>query len=69
MRSVCPGGWLIKSPVSSPCPPVALVAGSAPFDPQDLLDALGPKRGILYFYLLLARLDARGEIGRASFEN
>lgn len=48
---------------------IALVAGSAPFDAQSVLDALGPQRGMLYFYLLLARLEARGEIGRASFEN
>ncbi len=46
---------------------IALVAGSAPFDAQCVLDALGPQRGMLYFYLLLARLEARGEIGRPSF--
>ena len=43
---------------------IALVAGSAPFNAQAVLDALGPQRGMLYFYLLLARLEARGEIGR-----
>lgn len=48
---------------------IALVAGSAPFDAQSVLDALGAQRGMLYFYLLLARLEARGEIDRASFEN
>lgn len=48
---------------------IALVAGSPPFDAQSVLDALGPQRGMLYFYLLLARLEVRGEIGRASFEN
>lgn len=48
---------------------IALVAGSAPFDSQAVLTALGPQRGMLYFYLLLARLEARGEIGRPSFEN
>ncbi|MGI9090486.1 MAG: DNA-3-methyladenine glycosylase family protein [Gemmatimonadaceae bacterium] len=48
---------------------IALVAGSTPFDAQSVLDALGPQRGMLYFYLLLARLEARGEIGRASFKN
>ncbi|HEY5087350.1 MAG TPA: hypothetical protein VII66_08350 [Gemmatimonadaceae bacterium] len=47
---------------------IALVAGSAPFDAQSVLAALGPQRGMLYFYLLLARLEARGEIGRPSFE-
>ncbi|MGI8546311.1 MAG: DNA-3-methyladenine glycosylase family protein, partial [Gemmatimonadaceae bacterium] len=39
---------------------IALVAGSAPFDTQSVLNALGPQRGMLYFYLLLARLEARG---------
>jgi DNA-3-methyladenine glycosylase II len=47
---------------------IALVAGSAPFNTQAVLDALGPQRGMLYFYLLLARLESRGEIGRPSFE-
>ncbi len=47
---------------------IALVAGSAPFDAQSVLNALGPQRGMLYFYLLLARLQARSEIGRPSFE-
>ncbi|MGI8548511.1 MAG: DNA-3-methyladenine glycosylase 2 [Gemmatimonadaceae bacterium] len=43
------------------------VAGSMPFDAQSVRNALGPQRGMLYFYLLLARLEARGEIGQASF--
>jgi DNA-3-methyladenine glycosylase II len=47
---------------------IALVTGSAPFDVQSLLYDLGQQRGMLYFYLLLARLEARGEIGRPSFE-
>jgi len=47
---------------------IALVAGSAPFDAQAVLNALGPQRGMLYFYLLLARLEARDEIGRPSFQ-
>ena len=47
---------------------LALVAGSAPLDTQAVLNTLGPQRGMLYFYLLLARLEARGEIGRPSFE-
>jgi len=46
---------------------VALVAGSAPHDVQRVLDALGPQRGMLYFHLLLGRLEARGDIGRQSF--
>ncbi len=48
---------------------MALVAGPGPLDAQSVLDALGAQRGMLYFYLLLARLEGRGEIGRASFEN
>jgi DNA-3-methyladenine glycosylase II len=46
---------------------IALVAGSAPPDVQRVLDALGPQRGMLYFHLLLGRLEARGDIGRHSF--
>ena len=47
---------------------IALVAGSEPFDAPTVLRTLGSQRGMLYFYLLLARLRARNEIGRASFE-
>lgn len=47
---------------------VALIAGSAPFDAQHVLKTLGPQRGMLYFHLLLGRLEACGEIGRQSFE-
>ena len=47
---------------------VALIAGSAPFDAQHVLKTLGPQHGMLYFHLLLGRLEARGEIGRQSFE-
>ena len=47
---------------------VALIAGSAPFDAQHVLKTLGSQRGMLYFHLLLGRLEARGEIGRQSFE-
>ncbi len=46
---------------------LAFVAGAVPFDIGRVLTALGPERGMLYYHLLLARLDARGEIGRASF--
>ncbi len=45
---------------------LAMVAGSAPFDVPAVLDALGPQRGMLYYHLLLARLDTRGEVGRPS---
>jgi DNA-3-methyladenine glycosylase II len=48
---------------------IALVAGSAPFDVERVLNALGSQRGMLYFHLLLGRLEARGEIGRSSFES
>lgn len=44
---------------------LALVAGR-PLDASAIADALGPQRGMLYFCLLLARLDSRGEIGRVS---
>jgi len=47
---------------------IALVAGSSTFDVPSVLTVLGEQRGMLYFYLLLARLEARGEIGRPSFE-
>lgn len=47
---------------------IALVSGSDSFDSPSVLTALGEQRGMLYFYLLLARLEARGEIGRPSFE-
>lgn len=46
---------------------IALAAGGAPLDMQRLLDALGPQRGMLYFHLLLGRLEARGDVGRQSF--
>lgn len=36
-------------------------------DPAAIAEALGPQRGMLYFCLLLSRLEARGEIGVASF--
>ena len=47
---------------------VALIAGSAPFDAERVLKDLGPQHGMLYFHLLLGRLEARGELGRQSFE-
>lgn len=45
---------------------VALVAGSAPVAIGDALDLVGEECGMLDYYLLLARLEARGEIGRVS---
>ena len=47
---------------------IAFVAGPEPLDVPRVLNDLGAQRGMLYFHLLLARLDARAEIGRASFE-
>jgi len=43
---------------------IALVADSSPFDVQHVLHTLGPQRGMLYYHLLLGRLEARGELGR-----
>ena len=45
---------------------LAFVAGAVPLDIDRVLTALGPERGMLYYHLLLARLEARGEIGRVS---
>jgi DNA-3-methyladenine glycosylase II len=47
---------------------IAFVAGPEPLDVPRVVNDLGPQRGMLYFHLLLARLDARAELGRASFE-
>jgi DNA-3-methyladenine glycosylase II len=45
---------------------LALVAGSATFDVGKILDALSPQQGMLYYHLLLARLEARGELAEMS---
>ncbi|HEX6965033.1 MAG TPA: hypothetical protein VF166_04470 [Gemmatimonadaceae bacterium] len=42
---------------------LALVARDAPLDVDEVLSSLGAQRGMLYFHLLLARLEARGEGG------
>jgi DNA-3-methyladenine glycosylase II len=44
---------------------LALVAGER-VDAGSVVETLGSQRGMLYFCLLLARLEARGEIGSAS---
>jgi DNA-3-methyladenine glycosylase II len=44
---------------------LTLVAGKR-VDAGPVLESLGSQRGMLYFCLLLARLESRGEIGRAS---
>ncbi len=45
---------------------LALVAGPVPLDVARVLEALRPQQGMLYYHLLLARLEARGEVGCAS---
>jgi DNA-3-methyladenine glycosylase II len=45
---------------------LALVAGSGPVDVEGVLDTLRPQQGMLYYHLLLARLETRNELGRAS---
>lgn len=45
---------------------LTLVAGLAPLNVEQILFALGPQKGMLYYHLLLARLEARQELGRAS---
>jgi DNA-3-methyladenine glycosylase II len=47
---------------------LALIGGSAPLHVERALDALGQRRGMLYYHLLLARLEAREELGRPSCE-
>jgi DNA-3-methyladenine glycosylase II len=44
---------------------LAFVAGPTHLDIDEVLAALGAQRGMLY-YLLLARLELRGDLGRAS---
>ncbi len=45
---------------------LALVAGPEVLDVVSIIEALRPQQGMLYYHLLLARLEARGEVGRAS---
>jgi DNA-3-methyladenine glycosylase II len=45
---------------------LALVAGGVTLDVASALSALPPQQGMLYYHLLLARLEARGDVGRAS---
>jgi DNA-3-methyladenine glycosylase II len=45
---------------------LTLVVGSVPFDIDQILFALGPQKGMLYYHLLLARLETRDDVGRAS---
>jgi DNA-3-methyladenine glycosylase II len=42
---------------------LALVGGRASLDVAAIVEALRPQQGMLYYHLLLARLEARGEVG------
>ena len=44
----------------------ALVAGAAPLDVARVIETLRPQQGMLYYHLLLARLETRREVGRAA---
>ena len=41
---------------------LTLVGGPAALDVETLLDTLGPERGMLYYHLLLGRLETRGDL-------
>ena len=45
---------------------LALVSGSAAVDVEGTLRALSPQQGMLYYHLLLARLEAQRDLGRPS---
>ena len=45
---------------------LALVAGNVPVELEETLATLGTQRGMLYYCLLLARLEARDELGLRS---
>jgi DNA-3-methyladenine glycosylase II len=45
---------------------LTLVGGPTAIDVPSVLHALRPEQGMLYYHLLLARLEMRGEVGRAS---
>jgi DNA-3-methyladenine glycosylase II len=45
---------------------LVLVAGATPTDMSQVLRALSPQQGMLYYHLLLARLEARDDLGRAN---
>ena len=46
-----------------------LVAESSPLDIDAVLRKLGSQKGMLYYHLLLARLETRDDIGRASTDS
>jgi DNA-3-methyladenine glycosylase II len=41
---------------------LTLLGGPAALDVETLLDTLGPERGMLYYHLLLGRLENRGDL-------
>ena len=45
---------------------LSLVTSSDRMDIESALDSLSPQQGMLYYHLLLARLETRGDLGRAS---
>jgi DNA-3-methyladenine glycosylase II len=45
---------------------LSLVSSSDRIDVESILDSLSPQQGMLYYHLLLARLEARDDLGRAS---
>ncbi|HEY2376138.1 MAG TPA: hypothetical protein VGH98_09210 [Gemmatimonadaceae bacterium] len=45
---------------------LALVSGSGEVDVGKTLHALSPQQGMLYYHLLLARLEAQRDLGRPS---
>ena len=45
---------------------LSLVTNSDRMDVESALDSLSPQQGMLYYHLLLARLETRGDLGRAS---
>jgi DNA-3-methyladenine glycosylase II len=48
---------------------LTLVGGPAPLDVETLLDTLGPERGMLYYHLLLGRLETRGDLGPSAVDH
>jgi DNA-3-methyladenine glycosylase II len=45
---------------------LTLAAGGTAPDVANVLETLGRHKGMLYYHLLLARLEAKGEVGRPS---
>jgi DNA-3-methyladenine glycosylase II len=45
---------------------LSLVSGSDRTDLESIVDTLSPQQGMLYYHLLLARLETRGDLARPS---